>query len=461
MEATCGGPPPPLWAWQKAELERYANEPKRAIFASPRLGKSRVILESLPMWRAHGVTRVLIVAPLIVCPQWARWLESGDFRVINLYSGSREARARRLSGAEEGVAVANYDILGALDHELAVWSPAGLVGDESHLLKGVATTRAKVFRRLGWHAQYVRLLTGTPTPNHYGDLWGQLVALDRTEWGKSYEKFAQRYLIRDTMFRNRVLGHRNVEELQERLLRYASIVRREDAFGPDTWQVVTRRVDLPRGVRPDYDRFAREWLLELPEGEVEAAHILKRLVRLQQFTSGFLPLEDGTVKEVHRAKVEAVLADLEEIVESGEKAVIFHRFRWESETYVREVEQRYSDSILGRINGDTSAADRARQIDEFNNARGPRIMVLQTQAGGVGISLAEATHALFVSRGFSSSDDQQARDRIYRPGARRCVTYYQVERTVDSFIADVLARKETVHEAVTHADHKAMAYGFI
>jgi hypothetical protein len=88
-------------------------------------------------------------------------------------------------------------------------------------------------------------------------------------------------------------------------------------------------------------------------------------------------------------------------------------------------------------------------------------MVVQTQAGGVGISLAEATHALFVSRGFSFTDDEQARDRIYKPGQNRVVTYYQVERTVDDFIAGVLDRKGDVHEAITNADHRALAFGYI
>ena len=453
--STTAPSPPPLFEWQAKELEEHGNDYKRAIFASPRLGKSRVIVESLPLW---GARRVLVACPLIVAPQWAKWLESAGFRVIDLYSGTRAARLSRLHG--EGVAVANYDILQALGDDLVGWGPTAVVGDESHLLKGVRTRRAKVFRRLAWRATFVRLLTGTPTPNHYGDLWGQLVALDPSDWGKSFERFAQRYLIRDTMFRNRVLGHRNTDELQARVLKYASIIRREDAFGPDDWQTVVRKVNLPPRIRRDYDTLAKTWLLELPEGEVTADHVLKRLVRLQQFTSVYLPLEHGTYKEIHNAKVEAVLADLEEIVESGEKAVIFHRFRWENATYLRECQGRFG-SIVASISGDTAPQERAALIDEFNNAEGPRIMVVQIQAGGVGISLASATHALFVSRGFSFSEDEQARDRIYRPGARRCVTYYECEKTVDKFISTVLERKGFVHEAVTNADHRALAFGYI
>jgi SNF2 family DNA or RNA helicase len=167
-------------------------------------------------------------------------------------------------------------------------------------------------------------------------------------------------------------------------------------------------------------------------------------------------LESGLIHEVHEAKVNAVRADLEEIIESGEKAVIFHRFRWES--------RRYQDLVrsLGlrafTISGDTPVADRADSIREFRDWGDSCVAVVQTQSGGVGISFATATHALFVSRGFSFVDDEQARDRIYARGAARCVTYYEAANTVDGFVAKVLAAKGNVHEALRNADRASMVY---
>jgi SNF2 family DNA or RNA helicase len=89
------------------------------------------------------------------------------------------------------------------------------------------------------------------------------------------------------------------------------------------------------------------------------------------------------------------------------------------------------------------------------------VAVVQVRSGGTGISFASASHALFVSRGFSFADDEQARDRVYARGAARCVTYYQARNTVDDFIAAVLSSKQDVHDAVTKADKETMAYGYI
>jgi SNF2 family DNA or RNA helicase len=85
--------------------------------------------------------------------------------------------------------------------------------------------------------------------------------------------------------------------------------------------------------------------------------------------------------------------------------------------------------------------------------------VAQTQAAGTGISFATATHAMFVSQSFSFTDEEQARDRVYAPNKNRCITYYRCTGTVDEFIASVIKAKGNIHEAVTHADIRQMAWG--
>lgn len=228
-----------LWQWQHQEVTEHGDERKRAIFASPRTGKTRCAIAGLKrQWHAleHGC---VIVAPLVVCPMWEAALHDAGLPVTQGYKQGGKLPV------EKGVLVVNWDRLASQIDNILDWGPDYLIADESHKAKGVKSDRGKAFRRLAWDTPWVRLLTGTPAPNHYGDLWGQMVALDKEAWGSSYESFARRYLIRDSMFPSRVLGHINVEELQEKLLRYSSIVRREDVFGPDTWQEVVRTITLP------------------------------------------------------------------------------------------------------------------------------------------------------------------------------------------------------------------------
>jgi SNF2 family DNA or RNA helicase len=360
------------------------------------------------------------------------------------------------------VVILNDDkLVWLVDELLHTWMPHYLIADESHRFAGVSTKRARVYRRIAWAAVGVRILTGTPVPNHYGSLWGQMVGLDVSDWFGSYEHFAQRYLIRDAMFPSIVLGYQREPELFEKIRRWATIVRREDIFGPDTWQEVHRPIVLPAKAMRAYNKLAKEWFLDEPV-QLDVTHTLARMIRLHQLTSGFLPDEDenAPLVEMHRAKRDAILADLEEIVEQGEKTIIFHRFTAEGKALAADIHKHFGDRAkVLKIDGSTSPQLRDDVYTTVEKMPKPVIAVIQTQSGGIARSLAEAQHVMFASRGFSFVEEEQARDRVYKPGARRIVYDYVCEGTIDEYIADILDHKANIHEAVRNADRKDIVFG--
>ena len=445
---------PPLWDWQRQELDVHGNEPKRAVYASPRLGKSRVGAEGLRLFRSP---RNLVIAPLTVCPQWRDVLTPIVGPVQGLWGWSGVEVRTALKEGPDRTLILPDSILAACIEELLKWLRAGgLIVDESHRFAGVSTKRGRAMRKLALQAGYVRLLSGTPTPNHAGNLWGQMYPLAPELWGRSYERFAQRFLIRNPMFPTQVYGVRNSEELREMLLRNASIVRREDVFGPDTWQEVVRHVDLAPSVMAMYNTLARRWVLQDPDVTVENA--ATRLLRLQQLTSGHLP-DEGSERAVHSAKIDACIADLEEIVGCHEKAVIFYRFRLEGQRMLEAARRAYPGATIHHIGGETHVGTRDSVFEAVLRNPGPQIAVVQTQAGGIGRSFAEAKYALFLSEDFSFAAHEQARDRVYKPGARRVVTVYRCRGTVDDFVGRALASKRSVHEAVRNSDRREWAFG--
>lgn len=448
---------PPLRDYQSKAATLTHHRDRLAYFMAPRIGKSILTTDFL---LARKVVRGVVSCPLSVCPQWEELLNIAGFSVIRGFKGPVADVKMRLRNRKDGILVVNDDRLGALRHDIVGWKPDAFVGDESHRFRGVSSARGKAMRLIARHTPLIRLLTGTPTPNHMGNLWGQLTAVDPDMWGRSFEKFAERYLVRDTLFPSRVLGVIRENELREMILQSAYILRREDVFGPDSWQVVDRNVKMPPKSEQVYKRLVTDWFEEISDTQsVSVNHVLKRMTRLQQLTSGYLVDEDQTVHELHSAKVDAVLADLEEIINSDEKAVIFHHFRWEGDKYFAECRKLGHEIPIVRISGDSPSEVRAEAIRTINEHPGPAIAVVQTQAGGTGISLRGATHALFVSQSFNFDDEQQARDRIFEPGARKCVTYYRVPNTVDMYVAQVLENKQNIHDAVRSADIKELAYG--
>lgn len=425
---------------------------------SPRLGKTYLAADFLVN---RKVTKGVVTAPLSVCPTWEAVLAEFGLKTIRGYKGSVSDALTRLEGAKEGILVINDDRLHSMRHGIVKWGPQAFVGDESHRFRGVSSSRGKALRLVSRHVPLLRLLTGTPSPNHLGNLWGQYTAVNPKAWGTSYEKFAQKFLIRDQMFPSRVLGVMHEDVLRDMLLTDSYMLRREDVYGPDTWQEVYRQVELPPAAAKVYKSLVNEWFAELSDTEaVNADHILKRMTRLQQLTSGYTIDEEGATHALHDAKIEAVMSDLEDIVTSGETAIVFHRFTPEGDTLFAKANDVFRDRAkIVKINGSVRTADRELAMRAVNESSSPVICIVQTQAGGTGISLKGATHALFMSQSFNFDDEQQARDRIYEPGGRKCVTYYRCPNTVDSYIAQVLANKGNVHNAVRHADISELAYG--
>jgi SNF2-related domain/Helicase conserved C-terminal domain len=453
---------PPLWRHQSRELELNHHKPKLALFWSPRTGKTRAAAEDA---KKSGLRRIVVSAPLSVCPDWATMFEALGFATVVRAYEHRVAdlvglRPLRQAGA---VVVINDDKLDRGIDELLRWGPEYYICDECHRGKAPRGRRSMAMRRLSKSATRVRLLSGTPAPNHYGDLWAPMNGLDGDAWENSFGAFREKYLIYDPMFKSRIYGHKNTEQLQALILRFASIVRREDIFGPDDWQYVTRHVELPSKARRLYDDFAREWMISSPD--LSASNTLVRILRLRQIAGGFIEDEQsGVIEILHTALIERLMADLSEIVQSDEKAIVYYKFRWEGARAAQQAKAELRVPVY-EYHGDVDTDARKRIEREFNGKPGARIAFVQLQTGGLGVSFADAGHLMFLSLDFSFADVEQARDRVYAPdpelgkGKRRVIYSYRAQDTIHDFIGEVLDRKGDVHSALRNADREAIAYG--
>jgi hypothetical protein len=209
---------------------------------------------------------------------------------------------------------------------------------------------------------------------------------------------------------------------------------------------------------------AREWLIDDEDErlKVDGLHILKRLVRLQQLASGYIvDDEDNLERELHTILVDAVEADLDEIIATGEKAIVFHRFTWEAIQLAERLRRKSCRLFI--LNGATPSADREAMQQAIEHDADSVIGIVQTQAGGIGVSYARSAYALIMSQSFSFVQEQQARDRIYAldKGAvvPRHLMYYRVLGTIHEFIAEALENKLNMHDQLTRISRSDMAFG--
>lgn len=454
----------PRWPHQEQAVAEY-QIPKRALYWDPRLGKSRAALEALlepiPV-RGRWWERAIIAAPLIVCQiQWEPFLASYGLNVIHGWSTPVPKMIEQLKAKPNGILLVNYDKIFPLRDALRKWQPKALIADECHLLSNPTSNRSKAVRAIAERTPWVRILSGTPVSTHLGNLWNQMACLDdpaKSHWG-TWKEFREKFLIMDPYYPSKVVGYVNEAELWNKVRKFAHFVRREDVFGPDSWQPVRREIELPPVARAKYNALAKDWMLEeeQPMGEVRADHRLKRITRLRQLCTGHLPDEAGEIHGIHNAKVLAVEADLGEIVASGQKSLVLHQFRWESDVYARMAAK--FDAFVGQINGATPVAERGRILEQFKAHKGPAILVGQQETVGIGIPLHFVEHVLFASQDWSWVEEKQAMDRIYAPGIARTVTHYVCSGTCEEYIEEIVAGKRDMHEAVLQADREELAFG--
>lgn len=145
-----------LFDFQKALLDWSLKKGKAAIFADCGLGKTPIQLA----WAENIVRKenknVLILTPLAVSPQTVR--EGVKFGI--------EVHRSNDGAVKPGITVTNYERL----HYFKAEDFAGVVCDESSILKNFAGVRRNEITDFTRHVKYRLLCTATASPNDYIEL---------------------------------------------------------------------------------------------------------------------------------------------------------------------------------------------------------------------------------------------------------------------------------------------------
>jgi len=160
-----------------------------ANFSVPGSGKTASLLGEYAFLRAAGkVKRVVVVCPKNAFQSWRlEWLACfgnrppmscfslGDPGVTRLTLAQRKS-AVKLDSGSFNLMLFNYESLGNYVDELqdVVASDTLLVFDEVHRVKAIGGKYAEAALAVAQTAQYLTVMTGTPIPNTYQDIYNML-----------------------------------------------------------------------------------------------------------------------------------------------------------------------------------------------------------------------------------------------------------------------------------------------
>jgi SNF2 family DNA or RNA helicase len=428
----------------------------RLLGDEPGLGKTRQAIAACDTLQAR---RVLVLCPAVAKSHWQREFQTLQTlkRQIQVLNQQRDTIDPKRPQGMPLVVIVNYDLIHGpeqpLRRKLLAQAWDALVLDEAHALKNPDAKRTRFIygKRLDGAApslvsqcQHVFVLTGTPMPNHSGELWTHLHALTpslipdplRPEHPLTYERFCDRYaVIQNTPWGNKVVGSKNLPDLNKRLQPFMLRRRKVDVLKdlpPLTFELYALTLDAPPPSDPVLDQLSDqdlESLLAAPAAISTARRML------------------GEAKAL--PAVALALSELESDPKS--KLIIFcHHI-----SVLDLMAQAFFGKVkIARIDGRTSPKDRDLAIEAFQRNPDTRIFLGQIQAAGVAITLTASSNVLIVEPSFVPAQNVQAASRAHRFGQKNSVLvrYLFCPGTLDERIIKILHRKTRDIAVVTNDD---------
>ena len=407
-----------LYNFQATGVEFLAHARDALLADEMGLGKTVQALMALPE-QACGV----VVAPRSLLLGWCReaqlWRPDLKFVPVDR-EGLRGVVAGEFLVATPDAVRLHHQKVG-LEYASADPMPGSvIILDEAHLYKNPEAARTESIQRLSTHFDIRWALTGTPLANKPVDLWGTLSSV-----GLAMRMFGSRQNF------DRIFGGV------------------QDEHGAYYW---AKKVVDPDGLRDAFRgrslrRLRRVVAPEIPEKTYTTIYHQHPPVctdedraKSGRFEPGSLNDKfDEVVASVQRklaeSKIPVMFSTVDRFVESGDALVVFS-------ANVGPLEALREKYGCGLIVGATSIEDRASIVDEFQQGR-TKLIGLQIQAGGVGITLTAAHHMLFVQRDFSPANCDQAEDRICRIGQKSTCQIMDIlsSHPLDEIIHKVLVSK--------------------
>jgi SNF2 family DNA or RNA helicase len=377
-------------------------------------------------------------------------------RVVDISSGPSAKRAETLSyalshaGGDTLIAVVNYDSVwrGKLGTVIDGVRWGAIVLDESHRIKAPGGRASRWLARLAARCPMAKrlCLTGTPMPHSPLDLYGQFRFLDPRVFGTSFAKMRARYAVCDMRFPSKVKHWINQEELSSKLDEHSWRVTADEVLDlPDAIHE-TISVELSANTLAFYRTLEKRMVAEIERGSVTVSNALTHLLRLQQATSGYTVLDNGS-QTVGAEQIDGVpdkrkaLSDWLEDLPRDEPVVVFARFRCDLDQIRSAAED------AGRLYSEVSGT--TKTLEEWQAGK-TSVIGVQVQSGGAGIDLSRSAYCVYYSVGFSLGDYEQSLARLRRPGQTRCVRYYHMvaTKTVDEDVYAALKERRDVIDVV-------------
>jgi SNF2 family DNA or RNA helicase len=406
-------------------------------------------------WEANGKRPVLLVCPTSVVNNWHR--EAARFTpdlpvMVHHGVGRKKGAAFKQDAEKHAVVISTYALLHRDLEHLQEIAWGGVVLDEAQNIKNPETKQAKAARSLT--SDYRAALTGTPVENNVGDLWSIMEFLNPGLLGTQPE-FKRNFFIPIQAEQDREAGERLKRMTGPFILRRLKTDRSIIADLPEKMEMKVF-CTLTKEQASLYAAVVREAekTLDAAEGIQRKGVILATLSKLKQVCNHPAQfLGDNSSLPGRSGKLTRLTEMLEEILEVGERALVFSQFAEMGEILRRHLQDTFGREVMF-LHGGVPKGQRDRMVERFQSEDpGPAIFLLSLKAGGTGLNLTRASHVFHFDRWWNPAVENQATDRAFRIGQTRNVQVhkYVCAGTLEERIDEMIERKKEIAEIVVGA----------
>lgn len=409
----------------------------------------------------------LLVCPTSVVTNWQREARrfAPSLRVMVHQGPNRLRDEAFLSAAGQAdLVLTSYALLRVDAEMLHAREWYGVILDEAQNIKNPSAKQTQSARRL--RAGFRFALTGTPVENRLTELWSIMNFLNPGFLG-SLEKYRREYAIPIERF-----GDREATARLKQMV--APFILRRLKTDPRVIQDLPEKIEMKQFCYLSeeqatlYEAVVRDALKKVEEsdGITRRGLVLTMLTQLKQVcnhpahflkqpaereAAGVNPASQrGYHANGRSGKLTRLNEMLEEVIESGDRALVFTQF-----AEMGHLLSQYLPQMLGcpvyYLHGGTSPPARDQMVRRFQeDPSAPPVFILSLRAGGLGLNLTGASHVFHFDRWWNPAVEDQATDRAFRIGQTRNVQVHKLVTvgTLEERIDEMIESKKGLAEAV-------------
>lgn len=425
--------------------DRMLREKALGLFLRPGLGKTVTALTAIfeLVYDYFDAVRVLVIAPKRVAQMvWTdeinEWSHLRGLKIIRVL-GTEKQRITALNTQVDVYVINRENVVWLVEHFGKDWPFDMVVVDESSSFKNHQAKRFKALRRVRPLVKRIVLLTGTPAPKSYLNLWPQLYLLDRGErLGKTITAYRDKYFEPDQ--RNGVMVYSwKLKEGAKDLIDKAISDICVSVSGNYVQEPIINdiKIVLPDQIMKLYKQLERDLLLPYQDGDVVASTAAVLNNKLLQLANGAIYDENKNVRHIHDAKLDA----LEELIDEAQGEPVFVLY-----TYKHDRDRIMKRFVVRELKTEQDKND-------WNAGKIP-IMIAHPASCGHGLNLQFGGH---ITVWFGLTWDlelyEQANARLNRPGQKEQGVIHRLLTvgTMDQICAESLKTKDVTQNGLMEA----------